>query len=1000
MRYAAFVSYRHEGLDAQIAKKVASYIENWKIPKKIAKETGKTHFGRVFRDEDELQASSDLSAAIEEAIDETEWLIVVCTKRYKESHWCLGEIEYFLKDHDRDHIIVILAEGEPDESFPEILTTVERDGKTVHIEPLAVDIRAESEKEIYKNLKNERFRFFSSMLKVNYDDLKNRQRLRRLRFVLGSSAAAFCILIGVLAVILAKNIELNHAYDALDKSMQDTLKGESYYLSEYADEAYANGDPKTAIKLSLQALPDDLQSPERPYVSQAMTSLTKALGVYDHSDGYRVFDSIDFEGETFDVRTEVSPAGDTLLVERYTYAAGNMLDREVRVYRLTDGRSIFNEVLVPLNRSCYHSASAGAKFSKDGKNVIFASADGLKVVEPETAKVVYTGKQVSEIRTGANSDVVVAVDYDGGYLYEYGSGGEEIISCEIGKDMNYTLGQISPDENMVALSAKAEGMFGIITIDLKTGENAMIQTPGEASDVRFIDKNRLCFLQEDSEDGIKHIVYYNLSDADEGYLCNTDWDVQSMAVSDAMTVYYYHDNRVFEVDCKHKKGKKIWEKLFSSNVVSVITGKDLVAITCRDGSVNIFTESGKQAIGTPAGDKTACYMMNVDAKYACMRDYWGKHIRIYRKSDEVEDGVDSLKLASAERFTPKKWYPAFSGNCEGFGLGLHSGNRDVLSLFDGVEFAQLADADLDAIGYEGFDNLALDVKNRDYFCVQDFGFYTNAHFLMKSFEKTMEFGEDSFYFYEETGEKLYLSKGKKVIEYEAATGKKVREIDIPDGFDRGVEINGADIFGNDDSVRIVYSNGTTENVDLPDAVLYSFNAKRNLIFYRNKAKDRWFAYDIVKKAIVCEGEAGAYSCVMFFDNNRYLLNDYNSVYDMDTWEKVLDLKKMEGSIYGVQTTDESPYFAVMIRQSESDGAGNSGSNMAYLYDKKSREIVGEIPDFVTMTPDGRVVSFDGKDMLYRFRLYSATELIKMAKDKVGGEKFTDAQREEYHLYNE
>ena len=40
----------------------------------------------------------------------------------------------------------------------------------------------------------------------------------------------------------------------------------------------------------------------------------------------------------------------------------------------------------------------------------------------------------------------------------------------------------------------------------------------------------------------------------------------------------------------------------------------------------------------------------------------------------------------------------------------------------------MKDADLDAIGYEGFDNLALDVKNRDYFCVQDFGFYTNAHF--------------------------------------------------------------------------------------------------------------------------------------------------------------------------------------------------------------------------------------------------------------------------------
>ncbi|MCR4605339.1 MAG: TIR domain-containing protein [Eubacterium sp.] len=1000
MRYSAFISYRHDGLDAEIAGRLQRLIENWSIPGKIAKELGQKKFDRVFRDEDELQASSDLSAAIEEALDESEWLFVVCTKRYNESKWCLGEIEYFLKKRDREHIIVILADGEPDESFPEALTHIEKNGEIVEIEPLAVDIRAESEKDVIKNLKKEKIRFFSSMLSVNYDDLKNRQKVRRLRITLGSSAAAFAILIGVLAVILAKNIELNKAYTALDNSMQETLKGESFYLSEYADAAYADGDRKTAIKLALQALPKDFSNPERPYVARAMKSLTSALGVYDHSDGYRVYESIDLDGETFDVKTEASSDGEKLMVERYSYAAGNTLNREVSIYSLNDGRSIFTEELTPINKSYYHSASGGARFSKDGKSLIYASKDGVKVKDIESGKDAMTGKVAAELRLSPAGDVIVAVDYDGGYLRTYGLDGEELIDCEIGKDMNYLLGQISPDGKMVSLSARTEEMSGVITIDLNSGQNAFIQTPGECSDVRFIDKNRLVFLQADAEDGLKHIVYYDLTNADEGYLCNTDWDVQSMAISDVETCYYYHDNKVYEVDCKsNKKGKKKWENVFSSNVVSVQTGDGLVGVTCQDGSVNIFNEADKEQIRTPGGDKNPNYLMSLDKEYVSMRDYWGRHIRIYKKSGESEYEAKKLDLSDTISYAPKKWYHAYGENGEGFVMGFHAGNRDDLAVFDGDAFKKISSSNLADMDYEGFDNLTLDLKNREYLLIQDFGFYTNTHFSNKELKNTLQFDEDTYYYYDETGETLYLAKDGKIAVYDAANGTKKEEITLASGYDRGVKIGDDLVLGNDDSINIDFKDEKKQDVKLDDAVLYSFNSARGSVFYRNKAKDKWFVYEINTGKTLCEGQAGAYSCVMFFGNNRYLLNDYNSVYDMNTWEKVLDLKSLEGSIYGVQTTDDLDFFIVWAKNSESDESGKSGADLAYLYDKKSREVVGEILDFVTMTPDGQVVSYDGKIGLYKFPLYSASKLVEMAREKVGDEGFTDAQREEYHLYN-
>ena len=65
--------------------------------------------------------------------------------------------------------------------------------------------------------------------------------------------------------------------------MQQTLKGQSYYLSEYSNTAYLNGDRATAALLALKALPKNLEEPDRPFVPSVMRSLSSALGVYDFS---------------------------------------------------------------------------------------------------------------------------------------------------------------------------------------------------------------------------------------------------------------------------------------------------------------------------------------------------------------------------------------------------------------------------------------------------------------------------------------------------------------------------------------------------------------------------------------------------------------------------------------------------------------------------------------------------------------------------------------------
>ena len=214
--FTAFISYRHASPDQEVAKRLHTAIETYHIPGAIKKQTGRRQMGKCFRDQEELPLSADLGDDIERALDNSDWLIAVCTPRYLQSRWCLREMEYFIEHKGRERVLVVLADGRPAESFPEMLCwRIDENGNRVPYEPMAADIRGATDAERAKKLRTEKLRMLAPILGVGFDDLRRRARQRRIRIT-----AIVC------AAVIAAGAGLG-AYIAANRAKQERLRLEA-----------------------------------------------------------------------------------------------------------------------------------------------------------------------------------------------------------------------------------------------------------------------------------------------------------------------------------------------------------------------------------------------------------------------------------------------------------------------------------------------------------------------------------------------------------------------------------------------------------------------------------------------------------------------------------------------------------------------------------------------------------------------------------------------------
>ncbi len=273
MKYNAFISYRHSELDMFIAKKVHKGLETFKVPAAVAKKCGKKKIERVFRDQEELPIGSDLNDNISGALATSEWLLVICSPRTPESYWVKKEITSFIEMHDREHVLAILIEGEPNESFPEELLTDENGNP---VEPLAADVRGKTKAEINKKFRTEIMRLAAPVLGCSFDDLRQRHRERRLKKAMATIAAAGIIVAGLGIGFGLYNAKMVREIQA---NYQEKQMNQSRFLAKTSEGLLKDGDKRVATLIALEALPGE--GNERPYVAEAEYALTDALAVYD-----------------------------------------------------------------------------------------------------------------------------------------------------------------------------------------------------------------------------------------------------------------------------------------------------------------------------------------------------------------------------------------------------------------------------------------------------------------------------------------------------------------------------------------------------------------------------------------------------------------------------------------------------------------------------------------------------------------------------------------------
>jgi WD40 repeat protein len=159
----------------------------------------------IFRDREELPGSSTLKDNIQEALEQSRYLVVICSPRSAASIWVNEEVLTFKAMGRSDRVLCLIVDGEPNatdkpgcgllECFPPAVrhaVNPDRSLSQQREEPIAADARPGKDGKVDALLK-----LASGLLGVGFDELKQRDARRRRRQKVGyaMAGAAFVALL-------------------------------------------------------------------------------------------------------------------------------------------------------------------------------------------------------------------------------------------------------------------------------------------------------------------------------------------------------------------------------------------------------------------------------------------------------------------------------------------------------------------------------------------------------------------------------------------------------------------------------------------------------------------------------------------------------------------------------------------------------------------------------------------------------------------------------------
>jgi hypothetical protein len=197
-RYRSFISYSQQ--DKAWGRRLHAWLETYRVPVGVIAEIQEGgRLGRFFRDEEEMPAATDIAEVVREAIETAESLIVICSPRSARSKWVAAEITHFQSSHPNGKLFAVIIDGTPNsgdpntECFPAALRRGDSDDAAMPIEPVGIDVRADSKERVCARLA-------AGLLDVDFDDLWQRDRRRAERrqrgaiIALSAASAVFALL--------------------------------------------------------------------------------------------------------------------------------------------------------------------------------------------------------------------------------------------------------------------------------------------------------------------------------------------------------------------------------------------------------------------------------------------------------------------------------------------------------------------------------------------------------------------------------------------------------------------------------------------------------------------------------------------------------------------------------------------------------------------------------------------------------------------------------------
>jgi WD40 repeat protein len=407
--YDAFISYSQRA-DGRIAKALRSVIQS------IGKPWWKLRDLNVYVDSSSLSANPDLWGTIEQALNETRYLVLLASPEAAASRWVDKEVGWWLEHKSRDTLLIALTDGTLNWSLN--ANDFIWDGQTplppclksnFRTEPLWVSLvgyRAAYQKATRRNqdFLDRALSLAATIHGRKKDDLYSdelREQRRNLRWVYSAAAVLFIATIASLAASLVAIQERDTA-----------LISQSRFLADRSNQQSNSGDDINGMLVALEGLPDVKERRTRPYVAETEISL---LSAFLHQKELQVLDA--HAGKVYDVAIH-SDTGQ--LVTAYE-------DGSARLWDLTSGK-----LLQALER--HRGPVVHAAFRPDGRQVVTASDDGtvrlwtIPSTHPEFKSLEGQGSPIKVAKYSPDGTRVFAGDGNGQLMVWESSTGKSIAT--------------------------------------------------------------------------------------------------------------------------------------------------------------------------------------------------------------------------------------------------------------------------------------------------------------------------------------------------------------------------------------------------------------------------------------------------------------------------------------------------------------------------------------------------------------------------------------------